>query len=162
VASIFAGRQDSSNNFRLNVWLSALEMIKDRPLLGIGPGNAAFNEVYPLYQEAKFSALSAYSIPLEIGVETGLIGFSVFIWFLLVTVNQGWRDLQQVRQTGDRQGYWLLAAIASLVGLLGHGLVDTVWYRPEIYTVWWMTVALISSWSFSTASLKSDPLPLKP
>jgi putative inorganic carbon (HCO3(-)) transporter len=162
VASIFAGRQDSSNNFRLNVWLSALEMIKDRPLLGIGPGNAAFNEVYPLYQEAKYSALSAYSIPLEIGVETGLIGFSVFIWFLLVTVNQGWRDLQQVRQTGDRQGYWLLAAIASLVGLLGHGLVDTVWYRPEIYTVWWMTVALISSWSFSTASLKSDPLPLKP
>jgi putative inorganic carbon (hco3(-)) transporter len=162
VASIFAGRQDSSNNFRLNVWLSALEMIKDRPLLGIGPGNAAFNEVYPLYQEAKYSALSAYSIPLEIGVETGLIGFSVFIWFLLVTVNQGWRDLQQVRQTGDRQGYWLLAAIASLVGLLGHGLVDTVWYRPEIYTVWWMTVALISSWSSSTASLKSDPLPLKP
>lgn len=146
VASIFAGRQDSSNNFRLNVWLSALEMIKDRPVLGIGPGNAAFNKVYPLYQEARFTALSAYSIPLEIAVETGLVGFSIFCWFLLVTFNQGWRELQQVRQQGDRQGFWLLAAIASLTGLLGHGLVDTVWFRPEIYTVWWMTVALIASW----------------
>ena len=43
VASLLAGRGDSSNNFRINVWLAAVEMIQDRPWLGIGPGNAAFN-----------------------------------------------------------------------------------------------------------------------
>ena len=74
VSSLLAGRGDSSNNFRINVWLSSLEMIQDRPWLGIGPGNNAFNRIYPLYQQPKFNALSAYSVPLEILVETGLPG----------------------------------------------------------------------------------------
>jgi len=37
VFSIFAGRADSSNNFRINVWAAVVEMIRDRPILGIGP-----------------------------------------------------------------------------------------------------------------------------
>jgi len=45
-----AGRADSSNNFRINVWAAVVEMIRDRPILGIGPGNTAFNKIYPLYQ----------------------------------------------------------------------------------------------------------------
>ncbi|MBM5820079.1 MAG: putative bicarbonate transporter, IctB family, partial [Cyanobacteria bacterium K_DeepCast_150m_m2_101] len=59
VMSLVAGRQDSSNNFRINVWLAAIEMFQDRPWLGIGPGNSAFNLIYPLYQQPKFNALSA-------------------------------------------------------------------------------------------------------
>ena len=39
VMSLVAGRQDSSNNFRINVWLAALDMVQARPWLGIGPGN---------------------------------------------------------------------------------------------------------------------------
>ena len=72
VMSLLAGRQDSSNNFRINVWLAAIEMIQDRPWLGIGPGNSAFNLIYPLYQQPKFNALSAYSVPLELLVEGGV------------------------------------------------------------------------------------------
>ena len=65
VGSMFAGRNDSSNNFRINVWTAVIEMIKDRPVLGIGPGNTAFNKVYPLFQVSpRYSALSAYSIIL--------------------------------------------------------------------------------------------------
>jgi putative inorganic carbon (HCO3(-)) transporter len=49
VFRLFVGRGDSSNNFRMNVWASVVEMIRDRPVLGIGPGNNAFNKVYPQY-----------------------------------------------------------------------------------------------------------------
>ncbi|GAC1494286.1 MAG: hypothetical protein NVS2B14_07750 [Chamaesiphon sp.] len=70
VLSIFAGRGDSSNNFRINVWTAVFQMIKDSPLLGIGPGHNVFNKIYPLYQiSSRYSALSAYSIFLEIIVE---------------------------------------------------------------------------------------------
>jgi putative inorganic carbon (HCO3(-)) transporter len=32
--------------------------------------------------------------------------------------------------------------------MLGHGTVDTVWYRPEVNTVWWLMVAMVASyWS---------------
>ncbi|MBM5817017.1 MAG: putative bicarbonate transporter, IctB family, partial [Cyanobacteria bacterium K_Offshore_surface_m2_239] len=46
VLSLVAGREDSSNNFRMNVWMSVLQMIRDRPWIGIGPGNTIFNLIY--------------------------------------------------------------------------------------------------------------------
>lgn len=146
IFSIFAGREDSSNNFRINVWAAVIEMIRDRPILGIGPGNTAFNKIYPLYQQPKYTALSAYSILLEIGVETGLIGLTCFLWLLVVMFNQGWIQLQRLRQAGSREGFWLIGAIATTLGTLAHGTVDTIWYRPEINTLWWLMVALIASY----------------
>jgi putative inorganic carbon (HCO3(-)) transporter len=145
VASMFVGREDSSNNFRINVWAAVTEMIRDRPILGIGPGNTAFNKVYPLYMRPRYSALSAYSIVLEVAVETGLIGLSCFLWLLLVTFNQGVQQLRRLRDIANRDGFWLMAAIAAMSGTLAHNLFDTVWYRPEINTLWWLTIAIIAS-----------------
>ena len=147
ILSVFAGRQDSSNNFRMNVWMSVFDMIRDRPIFGIGPGNDVFNKIYPLYQRPRYSALSSYSVPLEIVVETGFIGLTTFLWLLLVTFNQGVLQLKRLRDAGDPQGYWLIGAMAAMVGLMGHGLVDTVWYRPQINTLWWLMVAIIASYS---------------
>jgi len=145
-ATIFAGRSDSSNNFRINVWTSVIEMIRDRPILGIGPGNDAFNKVYPLYMKPRYSALSAYSVMLEVMVETGWVGFTAFLWLLAVTFNQGWVQLQRLREWNNPQGFWLIAAIAVMAGMLTHGLVDTVWYRPQINTLWWLMVAIVASY----------------
>lgn len=157
VTSIFAGRGDSSNNFRINVWMAVLDMIKDRPWLGIGPGNNAFNKIYPLYQRPRFSALSAYSIVLEVAVETGLIGLFCFLWLLLVTLAQGWNVLNRLRSLGSREAYWLMGAIAALVGMFGHGMVDTVLYRPEVNTLWWLTFAIIASYLTSADSTATPP-----
>ncbi|MFN7618335.1 MAG: O-antigen ligase family protein, partial [Pseudanabaena sp.] len=55
VFSIF-GTDDSSNAFRVNVWQSVFNMIRAKPILGIGPGNKAFNQIYPLYQRSGYSA----------------------------------------------------------------------------------------------------------
>jgi putative inorganic carbon (HCO3(-)) transporter len=145
VMSIFAGREDSSNNFRQNVWAAVLEMIRDRPILGIGPGHDAFNSIYPYYQRPRFTALSAYSIFLETAVEAGLVGFISFIWLLVVAAHQGWTQLQRLRLHPSPQAYWLMAAIATQAGMLAHGLVDTVWYRPQISTLWWLMMALVAS-----------------
>jgi len=30
--------------------------------------------------------------------------------------------------------------------MLGHNVGDTVWYRPEVNTLWWLMVALIASY----------------
>ncbi|HAC65988.1 MAG TPA: putative bicarbonate transporter, IctB family [Cyanothece sp. UBA12306] len=145
VMSIFAGREDSSNNFRLNVWIAAIDMIKDYPLTGIGPGNKAFNSIYPRYMSPKYSALSSYSIFLENAVEMGLIGLGIFLWLLIVTINQGVQQMQRLRLEKNSQGLWLIAAIAGMAGLLGQGIVDTVWYRPQVNTLWWFLVALVAS-----------------
>jgi putative inorganic carbon (hco3(-)) transporter len=146
VASMFSGREDSSNNYRINVWMSVIEMIKDRPVLGIGPGNDAFNRVYPRYQQTGYSALSAYSVLLEILVETGIIGLTCFLWLLMATFTQGWVLLQRLRSVASREGFWLMAAIATMLGMLSHGLFDTVWYRPQVSTLWWLMLAIVASY----------------
>lgn len=147
VLSIFLWRRDSSNNFRINVWLAVVEMIRDRPILGIGPGNRAFNQIYPLYGQARFTALSAYSIFLEVLVETGILGLGCFLWLLLVAFNQAWRGVQVLRARAHPELPWLLAAIATMLGMLAHGLADTVWYRPQIAMLWWLMLALVAAYS---------------
>ena len=138
--SLLAGRGDSSNNFRINVWLAALDMVQDRPWLGIGPGNAAFNSVYPLYQQPKFNALSAYSVPLEILVETGVPGLLACLGLLLGSLQRGLRIHGQ-------QGLIAIGSLAAIGGLLTQGITDTIFFRPEVQLIGWFALAsLCSSW----------------
>ncbi|WP_088243155.1 IctB family putative bicarbonate transporter [Calothrix rhizosoleniae] len=146
VLSIFADRKDSSNNFRRNVWTAVFQMIDARPWIGIGPGHNAFNKVYPLYQVPGYSALSAYSIFLEVIVETGFLGLASFLWLLTVSFNTAALQLQRLRLMQRVEAFWLMGAIAAMVGMLAHGLVDTVWYRPSVNTLWWLMVGLIASY----------------
>lgn len=156
VMTIFAGREDSSNNFRMNVWEAVFNMIRDRPIIGIGPGNEAFNQIYPLYQRPRYTALSAYCIYLEIAVETGFIGLAAFLWLLFVTITQGVRQLNPLRNIGNTQGFWLIAALSAMAGILAHGFVDTVWYRPQVSSLWWLMVALVASF-VSNLSSSNNP-----
>ena len=151
VMSIFAGRGDSSNNFRINVWDAVIRMIQTYPLLGIGPGNDAFKKIYPLFMKPKYTALSAYSVLLEIMVETGIIGFTCFLWLLVTTIGQGIHQIKLLRDKMDSQGFWLIGAIAAMAGILAHGFFDTVWYRPQVSTLWWLVLGLIASRCYSPA-----------
>ncbi|RMH66352.1 MAG: putative bicarbonate transporter, IctB family [Cyanobacteria bacterium J003] len=147
-ASIFVARGNSSNNFRINVWMAVQQMIWARPWLGIGPGNVAFNQIYPLYQvNVRFTALGAYSIFLEILVEVGFIGFGVFLWLLAVLGDRARRCFKELQATASPQGFWLMGAIAAMIGMLTHGLVDTIWFRPEVATLWWLMVAIVASFT---------------
>lgn len=146
VMSIFAWRENSSNNFRLTVWFAVFDMIRDYPWSGIGPGHVAFNEIYPLYQRPNYNALSSYSIFLEHLVEMGIIGFTAFLGLLGTIAYHGWQKLTALRNLNHREGFWIIGAIAAIAGMLTHGLVDTVWYRPEINTLWWFMVAIVASY----------------
>jgi len=141
VLSLVAGREDSSNNFRINVWLAALKMVEARPWLGIGPGNTAFNLIYPLFQQPKFNALSAYSIPLEIAVEAGIPGLIVLLGLVISAVRTG---LRQIRGEGA-QVLPALAALAMVAGLGVQGLTDTIFFRPEVQLIGWFALATLSA-----------------
>jgi len=140
VMSLLAGRQDSSNNFRINVWLAAIEMIQDRPWLGIGPGNSAFNLIYPLYQQPKFNALSAYSVPLELLVEGGIPNLLAGLGLLGAAIRAGWAQLKG-------ESAWALpalAALAAIAGLCMQGITDTIFFRPEVQLSGWFCLATLS------------------
>ncbi len=153
VLSLVAGREDSSNNFRINVWSAALEMIRDRPLLGIGPGNNAFNLIYPLYQQPKFNALSAYSIPLEWAVEAGIPGLLAGVGLFLCALRTGLRQLAG-------EGPLLLpslAAVAMFVGLAVQGITDTIFFRPEVQLVALFALATLAASRHGVGATRLGP-----
>lgn len=156
VMSLVAGREDSSNNFRINVWTSVLAMINDRPWLGIGPGNTAFNLIYPLYQQPKFNALSAYSIPLELLVEAGVPGLLAGLALLFTAMRTG---LLQ----GQGQGMLSLpslAAVAAFAGLAVQGLTDTIFFRPEVQLVALFSLATLAAAAGGEAGTAAAASPL--
>ncbi|MEY4431571.1 MAG: putative bicarbonate transporter, IctB family [Cyanobacteriota bacterium] len=138
--SLMAGREDSSNNFRINVWLAAIDMIQARPWLGIGPGNTAFNLIYPLYQQPKFNALSAYSVPLELLVEGGVPYLLAALGLLIASLRAGLAQLKG-------ESPWALpalAAVAAIAGLGVQGITDTIFFRPEVQLTGWFCLASLA------------------
>ncbi len=141
ILSIFIMRVDSSNSFRFNVYNSCIQMFKDNWLLGIGIGNNNFREIYGLYMKTGFDALSAYNIYLETAVESGIFALIAFLGFLIFLIRAAYKLILS-------EGYSLnvlavTASLAAIIGLMIHGFVDTVFFRPQISFIFWTMAAII-------------------
>ena len=143
VLSMFAMRQDSSNSFRFNVYQSSFNMFKDNWLLGIGCGNRNFREIYGLYMRTGFDALSAYNIFLEIAVESGIFALIAFLGFIITTIGDGIKII--LKSDNIKQVIYLSAAVISICALMIHGLVDTVFFRPQLQFIFWTMAAVVST-----------------
>ncbi len=142
LASIFAMREDSSISYRLNVYQSATRMFLDNPVVGIGPGNNTFKQVYGLYMVPGYNALGAYSVPLEIAVEQGAIGLVVFLVLLAVLK---FRTLFFLDTSVALTDKWLaILLFTGVVGSFIYGFFDTIWYRPAVNLLFWFLVAALA------------------
>lgn len=141
VFSIFAMRQDSSNSFRFNVYQSSFEMFKDNWLLGIGVGNKNFREIYGLYMKTGFDALSAYNIYLEIAVESGIFALIAYLGFLITLIKDAVKFI--LKSVDQNAVIFVATALISIFAVSIHGLVDTVFFRPQIQFIFWTMVAII-------------------
>lgn len=140
--SVFLLRGDSSTSFRFNVYKSSWHMFTDNPFFGIGPGNHTFREIYGYYMLTGFDALAAYSVPLEIAVESGILGFISFFTFIGLLF---WNSIKYICQDQSIRGkIYVSICIVSILGLMIHGLFDTVFFRPQVQFIFWTMVALLN------------------
>ena len=118
-------------------------MFKDNWLLGIGVGNKNFREIYGLYMRTGFDALSAYNIFLETAVESGIFALIAFLGFIIVMIKRG---VSFILNSADiKEIIFVSAAVVSICAMMVHGLVDTVFFRPQIQFIFWAMVAIISA-----------------
>jgi O-antigen ligase len=125
-----------TGGFRVDLWLSSLEMVRDHPLLGIGLDNFAY--VYQSYLREGAVAEPNLSHPhnwiLHIWLELGILGLVAFLWL----VARFWRHVQV--QAGSR---WLVAGAAgAMADLLVHGLLDNSYFLVDLAFVFWLCLAL--------------------
>ncbi len=142
INSLFSGREHSSNNFRVNVWVSSLHIIREYGWTGVGLGNKVFQKIYTYYMATGFQALSTYNVFLEVWLEMGIVGLLSFMALLVTHLG---RCLWGIVQDIDLNVRLFLAAAAcGLVAMMVHGMVDTVFYRPSVQILFWYFLALIT------------------
>ncbi|MGB8643837.1 MAG: O-antigen ligase family protein [Anaerolineae bacterium] len=130
--------------FRVAVWTSAVHMIADHPLFGVGLDNFLYE--YPKYilpeawREPNLS--HPHNVLLDFWVRLGVFGAVVLLWLQVEFFR---RAMRAARRSSDT---WLHALViglmASMVDFLAHGLIDAAYFVVDLAFVFMLTLALIA------------------
>lgn len=123
VAERFASvGDDSASVARLDLALTAVEMIKSRPFLGIGLNN--FTEVFDRYTHVAIRFYPPYhpvhNIPLLVLAQTGLIGLAAFGLLVFTILKEVW----QLARSGEAAREFTRPFVAVLAALLVNAQFD--------------------------------------
>ncbi|HEY6766232.1 MAG TPA: O-antigen ligase family protein [Candidatus Sulfotelmatobacter sp.] len=115
-------RSEISGDMRWNIDRDGFRMFLQHPLTGWGLGT--FPVVYPQFRSfyTNFFVNQAHNDYLQLLVETGLLGFGIMIWFLVVFYRQAWKKI--ANWTSDVGGAVSLACILGVTGILVHSALD--------------------------------------
>ena len=115
-------RQELTGGVRLTIDRDCFRMFRDRPVLGWGLGT--FPVVYPQYRSfyTSFFVNQAHNDYLQLLVETGIPGFGIGLWFLVLTFRGAGTKLQNWTETVN--GTLTVAALLGCVGILVHSFLD--------------------------------------
>jgi putative inorganic carbon (HCO3(-)) transporter len=132
--------------FRLQLWQSALAMVRDHPLLGVGLDNFLY-----LYQQryilpgarAEANLSHPHNLVLHFWLQLGLPGLVAALWLLAAAFTLAHRLFYT---SYDRLTRALaIGAAASLVDFVVHGLIDNSYFLPDLAIVFWLTLALLEA-----------------
>lgn len=134
---------------RLNAYHLTMRAIEDAPLTGTGLG--AFTPTFRLYRNASLSRAVdwdyAHNIPLEMGLDLGLLAATLFYLCLAAIVGVCVRGLIVRR----RDGIYPAAALGAATLLGAHGLVDFSAQMPAIAAMLAMILGIGYAQSWNTA-----------
>jgi putative inorganic carbon (hco3(-)) transporter len=145
---------------RLLVWLAALHMLRDHPVLGIGPDQFLYyyssrytrHPYWITRLNGKPTTLALdptlshpHDLPLELWLSTGIVGLAGFALIL----GNFWLRCVRLWRSGAAAslGRWpaalALGTGASVLASIVHGLVDSAYFEPDLALAFWMSVALL-------------------
>ncbi len=131
---------DNSTSYRVYIWMGTLAMLKDYWLCGIGPGDAAFNRVYPAYSYSAVTAPHSHNLFLQIVSDAGIVALLVFLVLLFVWFRAMCTALSREK---DWRGRVLQTAFTSGVfGFLVQAMTDYSFYNYRVMFFFWAYLAL--------------------
>ncbi|MBN1868479.1 O-antigen ligase family protein [Candidatus Sumerlaeota bacterium] len=147
---------------RLWVYPSALAVVRDYPILGIGYGDVNFKKAYrERYRSDKARTVHSgtHNVFLQAAVETGLIGLVAFIALHLKIFAVGFRTFRTARDPWSQS--LALACLAALTGVFAIGQLHTL-YRDRNVHVLWMAIALLVILHLGSNAVGDPPIPEAP
>jgi len=136
-------REEINGGVRLSIDRDCLRMLIKRPFLGWGLG--AFPIVYPQFRSfyTTFFVNHAHNDYLQLLVETGLAGFSIAVWFLVLMFRQAATKLKN--WTENASGAMTVAALLGCVGILVHSFLDFNLQIPANAALFYVLCAIAAS-----------------
>ncbi len=129
--------------FRLNLWQSALWMIRDHPMLGVGLDNFLYQyRGRYMFPEAWAEPMLSHphNLVLDYAARLGLMGLAAGVWLHI----EFWRAAFPLRHLRDPLNRALaIGLMASMADFLAHGLVDASYFVVDLSYVFMMTLALV-------------------
>jgi hypothetical protein len=121
---------DASSRDRYYMWQAGVDMIRDKPVFGQGPGMIL--SVYPKYRwpdAPNPQTPHLHNNPLQIAAERGLPGLAWWLWLVAVMMGDAYRES---RRAGRVRDWSAVAALAILTGVLVSGLFEYNFGDSEI------------------------------
>lgn len=118
------GTGSDSPDFRPKTWLDSIDMIKEKPLVGYGPGNFryAFPEHRYRFHGRKVVTGHPHNEYLELSADFGLVGFGLFaaawVWGVV------WVLVKSLKVEEARHAFVGFAFIGTVAGSMVHSFFD--------------------------------------
>jgi putative inorganic carbon (hco3(-)) transporter len=129
--SVFNLRQPA-NYDRLCMTMSGLQMIRDYPFTGVGPGMVS--KLYPLYRRddaPRWRVPHLHNNPVQIAAERGLPALAAYLWLLGAFFTVTWRSLPRLPA---EQRAAVGAVMAAMLAMSVAGLFEyNFWSAPVQY-----------------------------
>ena len=130
---------DSSNLYRIKIWKITKDVIRDNLIAGVGFGYTPFKETFEKYIRT-MPIYHAHNTYLEVAAEIGLIGFIFFMLLLFSVLKYNYVNL--IKSEDKYYRYLGAGLYASIIGIMGHGLVEHFLYIPRIIFTFWIIIGI--------------------
>ncbi len=150
VASSFDVRQ-SSNLDRIRMAEGGVEIIKDHPVLGVGPANV--KEIYPLYRKEdapRFRPPHLHNNVIQLWAERGILGLAAYLLLIGLFLREC------ARAWGGPQRMYAEAGVAIVVGLTYAGLFEFNFGDTEVFYITLELFALLVAFLEAPAEAASN------
>ena len=135
----FASISNNPMVLRILNWGVTAEIIRDTPW--IGKGLHTFGLIYPLYQRPGVNIVHhTHNTYLQLGVEMGIIGTIVFLWFACWWF---WQTVRILPKTKDKElTIWAGCLMVAGLTFLLHHAFDFEFYLPSVTLAGFAVLAL--------------------
>lgn len=133
----------SDMDIRIAHWENSLRIIEDFSIFGVGAGG--FQHIYPLYDSGvdKHRLLHAHNDYLELLVEQGVVGVSIFALVVLIALKNAFLAIR--RFSSLQQSAFAIASIMAIGGFLVHCTMEFNFQIPSnaLYFFVFLAIALL-------------------
>ena len=120
---------------RLYIWQSAIQMIKDHPLTGLGLDQFLYyynpQYVNPLAWTERFTS-HPHNMILDFWLRLGILGPVILVWFLVSFFRVAWRISRAKFQPLGLRMALGLGLLGSMTDFAVHGLVDNSYFMVDL------------------------------